>query len=113
MNTAYLKNNIVVRVAPEGWVPPQDLDYDVTADGTGASVGATWDGVTYTVPPIPAEQTNHATILENAEKAMAQLRAFRDLASPTTAQKLAFDRLTARILLGLIRVELGQMDDVE
>lgn len=113
MNTAYLKNNIVIRVAPADWIPPQELDYDATADGTGASVGATWNGTTYTAPPVPVEQQNINTIRANAETAMAQLRAYRDLAAPTAAQRLAFERLTCRVLLGVIRLELGQLDGTE
>lgn len=53
MNTAYLKDGVVVRIAPEGW-DPGALDYDETVPATGASVGDTWDGSQFVKPSAPS-----------------------------------------------------------
>ena len=56
MNVAYLRNGVVVCVAPQEWTPPESLDYDDTQDGTGAAIGHVWTGAAYYNPnAAPAE----------------------------------------------------------
>lgn len=113
MNTAYLKNNVVVRVAPEGWRPPPTLDYDSTQTGEGASVGYTWNGSGYDRPPEPPEVVNRQAIEREAEEAMQGLRQYRDLASPSAAQRRAFEKGVCRVLIVLIRLQLKQLDGTD
>jgi hypothetical protein len=41
---------------------------------------------------------------------LANLRAYRDLASPTNAQTLAAVKLLCRVAIGLIRWRIGRLD---
>lgn len=55
MNLAYVKDGVVIRIAPEGW-DPGALDYDEAVPATGASVGDTWDGQRFVKSgPLPEE----------------------------------------------------------
>lgn len=53
---------------------------------------------------------NLATIRQQAELALVELRAFRDLASPTNAQTLAVVKVLCRVAIGLIRLQLNKLD---
>jgi hypothetical protein len=43
---------VVVLIAPESYVPPEELAYDTTRDATGANIGDTWDGAQYVQPVV-------------------------------------------------------------
>lgn len=53
---------------------------------------------------------NDATLRTQAEDALANLRAYRDLASPTNAQTIAAVKLLCRVAIGLIRWRIGRLD---
>lgn len=74
MNTAYLLNNVVVFIAPDGFAPPAGLVYDATRDATGGSAGDTWNGAAYVPPPEPVEVTNAKTLRQQAEAALVANR---------------------------------------
>src|SRR6478736_7198287 len=54
MNIAYLLDNVVLLIGPEGWVPPEEFVFDATRDATGANIGDTWDGSRYVSPVVQA-----------------------------------------------------------
>ena len=54
--------------------------------------------------------TTATTIRQQAEAALVDLRAFRDLASPTNAQVLAAVKLNTRVNIGVIRLLLAKLD---
>jgi hypothetical protein len=58
-----------------------------------------------------AQQAANADALRSqASDALANLRAYRDLASPTNAQTVAVVRLLCRVAIGLIRLRLERFD---
>lgn len=62
------------------------------------------------------EQTsraNNATLRDRADQALTDLRAYRDLASPTNAQTLAIVKLLCRVSIGLIRLLLHKLDGAD
>lgn len=63
---------------------------------------------------ISAVETQRSTtatsIRQQAEAALVDLRAFRDLASPTNAQILAAAKLNTRVNIGVIRLLLSKLD---
>lgn len=54
--------------------------------------------------------TNAANLQQQAADALANLRAYRDLASPTNAQTVAAVKLLCRVAIGLIRMRLQRFD---
>lgn len=57
--------------------------------------------------------TNTEAIRTQGEAALADLRAYRDLASPTSAQTLAVVKLMCRVCIGMIRLQLGKLDGAD
>lgn len=60
-----------------------------------------------------AMDSNNATLRTRAEAAFTDLRAYRDLASPTGAQTVAAVKLLCRVAIGLLRLQLRQLDGTE
>lgn len=56
---------------------------------------------------------NAATLRDRADAALANLRAYRDLASPTGAQTVAAVKLLCRVAIVLIRLQLRKLDATE
>ena len=56
------------------------------------------------------QETNARTLEDQAATALANLRAYRDLASPTNAQTVAAVKLLCRVAIGLIRLRLAKFD---
>jgi hypothetical protein len=61
----------------------------------------------------PVEQFNRESIEENALAALADNKAYIDLASPTTAQAGVQIKALTRQMNGLIRLLLDRLDDTE
>lgn len=57
-----------------------------------------------------AEVSNESTLNNQAEAALVNLRAYRDLASPTQAQTVAIVKVICRVLIALIRFRLNKLD---
>lgn len=53
---------------------------------------------------------NKTTIQTDLRDALANLRAYRDVASPTNAQTIAAVKLLCRVAIALIRRELNELD---
>lgn len=62
---------------------------------------------------VAQQEANGRTIEQQAEQAIANLRAYRDLASPTPAQTAAAVKLLCRVAISLIRLQLRRFDAVE
>lgn len=60
-----------------------------------------------------SEITKRQQICNNAEQALVDLRAYRDLASPTNAQTVAVVKLLCRVCIGLIRLVLRKLDSTD
>lgn len=73
MSRAALKNNYVVSIAPTDADFPAGLDYDLpTRDGTGAFIGAFWNGAAYVdTTVLPQWMQNYNTLMAQAENALA------------------------------------------
>lgn len=56
------------------------------------------------------QEANGVTLRDQAEQAIANLRTYRDLASPTNAQTIAAVKLLCRVAIGLIRLQLRKFD---
>lgn len=52
-----------------------------------------------------------AAIASEADAALAELRAFRDLSAPTNAQTLAVVKLLCRVCIGLIKLSLNKLSE--
>lgn len=57
-----------------------------------------------------AQSTNSAKLDGQAETALADLRAYRDNATPTTAQTTAVVKTLCRVAIALIRHRLGKLE---
>lgn len=53
---------------------------------------------------------NAETMRTQAELAITNMRAYRDLASPTNAQTIAAVKLLCRVAISLIRLQLAKLD---
>lgn len=60
-----------------------------------------------------SRDANLLVIRDNAEQALTNLRAYRDLASPTNAQTIAAVKLLCRVCIGLIRLQLAKFDSTD
>lgn len=60
-----------------------------------------------------AEATNETSLRSQADTALANLRAYRDLASPTNAQTVAAVKLLCRVAIALIRLVLRKLDSID
>lgn len=56
---------------------------------------------------------NDTTLRSRADQAIAELRTFRDLASPTNAQTVAAVKLLCRVAISLIRITLRKLDGTD
>lgn len=72
-------------------------------------IGYLWDGVQFT-PGAPPPEVNRAAIEEAAAAKLAGFRTYIGITTPTAAQRIAFEREVCRTLIGLIRIQLGQLD---
>jgi len=72
-------------------------------------IGYLWDGLAFAPGATPPE-VNRALIEAEALNKLAGFRTYIGLATPTAAQRIAFEREVARTLIGLIRIQLGQLD---
>lgn len=61
---------------------------------------------------IAAETTNTA-IRQQAETALTGLRAYRDNPIPTNADSVVALKLLCRVAIGLIRLQLSKLDEVD
>ena len=59
---------------------------------------------------VQAQLVVPATLQSNADDALANLRAYRDLASPTNTQTVAAVKLLCRVAIILIRLQLSKYD---
>jgi hypothetical protein len=59
---------------------------------------------------VAQQNANVATLQQQAADALVNLRAYRDLASPTNAQTVATVKLLCRVAIGLIRLRLEKFD---
>jgi hypothetical protein len=57
-----------------------------------------------------ARDTFARNIRSQADQAITDLRAFRDLASPTNAQTIAVVKLLCKVAIFLIRLQIGKLD---
>ena len=57
--------------------------------------------------------TNTKTMDTQADAALANLRAYRDLAAPTQAQTVAVVKLLCRVAIALIRFRLAKFDGAD
>lgn len=57
--------------------------------------------------------TNESAIRTQAEQAIANLGAYRDLTNPTNAQTIAAVKLLCRVAIGLIRLQLRKFDGTD
>lgn len=96
--------------------PATDFEIGTYGDGgtvTDLPAGAAAVIAAHTPPPPPAipdydgDLMSDEQIRQEAAQAVANLRAYRALASPTAAQRKAFEDLIARIQLYMIRRMLG------
>jgi hypothetical protein len=74
---------------------------------TQAEVDAARDAAT---AALQAPYVNESTLRQQADAALVDLRAYRDLASPTNAQTVAAVKLLCRVCIGLIRLALRKLD---
>lgn len=56
------------------------------------------------------KEANGRTMEQQADQALANLRAYRDLASPSNAQTIAVIKVLCRVAIGLIRLRLSKLD---
>jgi len=56
------------------------------------------------------QDSNETTLRQQADAALTDLRAYRDLASPTNAQTVQAVKLLCRVCIGLIRLLLRKID---
>lgn len=56
---------------------------------------------------------NGQTLLTQADQALVNLRAYRDLQQPTNAQTIAAVKLLCRVAIGLIRMKLAKFDGTD
>lgn len=57
-----------------------------------------------------SRDTYASNIRTQGEQALTELRAYRDLASPTNAQTLAVVKVMCKVCIGIIRIQLGKLD---
>lgn len=62
---------------------------------------------------LTTEQSNVATLDSRCDTALANLRAYRDLSSPTTAQTVAVIKLICTVLIALIRLQRNLLDGTD
>lgn len=67
------------------------------------------DGLVLTQEMV-RQETNAASLLTQADQALLNLRAYRDNASPTTAQTVAAVKLLCRVAIALIRLRLAKFE---
>lgn len=53
------------------------------------------------------------TLRTRSDQALTDLRAYRDLASPTNAQTIAAVKLLCRVAIGLTRLSLSKLDGTD
>ena len=83
---------------------------DARTQPTQAEIEAAWPTVEAL---LQAASSNPHTIRDNLDAAVTNLRAYRDLASPTNAQTIAVVKLLCRVAIGLIRLTLNKFDSTE
>lgn len=69
-------------------------------------------GMAFTAAEARKEATGNTLVIQ-AEQAIVNLRAYRDLASPTNAQTVAAVKLLCRVCIGLIRLYLRRFDGTD
>lgn len=79
------------------------LDVDVLTDEQAAAQTA----------QLAQQDANALSLEDQAAQALASLRTYRDLASPTNAQTVAAVKLLCRVAIGLIRLRLAKFEAVD
>lgn len=59
------------------------------------------------------ESGNDLTLRQQADAALANLRAYRDLAGPTNVETVQAVKLLCRVAIGLIRLVLRKLDSAD
>lgn len=113
MNLAYLKNGVVIRIAPSEW-DPGTLDFDTSRDATGASIGATWNGSAFIPKPRPVTELNRITVEADLATDLANMQTIiSGPATMTTAQLTSAVKALARCNRRLIRIGLARFDGAD
>lgn len=110
---ALIRDGMVANIILSDLDFAQKLGYDEVVPLSGkmtCSIGDLWNGAKFTSGPVDTTTENQRTIEEQAAQALTQLRAYLALSSPTAAQRLAFEKLMARVVIGLVRLQLKQLD---
>jgi hypothetical protein len=105
---AMVRGNVVVQVVRMD-SPPNGAGYDLVEDTQGVKCEPNWtrSGVRQYSPPGPTtEQSIDADILS----AFQAMKDYRALATPTAAQRIAWEDLVATTLIRLGRKVLGRFD---
>lgn len=114
LKLALIRAGVVENIIVAELAFAQTLGFDAVVPLTGGlpcSPGDFWNGAVFTPRPPNVEVESQRTIETQAAQALDQLRAYIAIPTPTAAQRLAFERLTARLLIGFIRLQLKQLDD--
>jgi hypothetical protein len=62
---------------------------------------------------LRAPYTNEATLRQQVESALVDLRTYRDIQGPTNAQTVAAVKLLCRVAIALIRMRINKLDGVD
>jgi hypothetical protein len=113
MNVAFLKNNVVVCVAPTLNDKPADLVFDTSRDAIGANIGDTWNSSSFVQPALPPDAANERTLRQQGEQAIVDNKTFVAITNPTNAQVVAQVKALTRQMNGVMRLALGKFDGTD
>lgn len=109
---ALVRSGIVVNIVRMETAPTA-TGYDLVEDTKGVKCEPGWlrSGIRiYAKPPPTLEDASASQINSDILAALTNLRAYRDLASPTNAQTVAVVKLLCRVAISLIRLQLARLD---